>query len=67
MWLVLFCIQGCIPNNTTPTFQEVGGKLNPSHFVAGIMTSHGIALTITELIDLYSQVILTSLLATVFN
>ena len=31
------------PNNTTPTFQD------------GIRTSQGIALTITKLIDFYSQ------------
>ena len=51
-----------IPNNTTPTFQEVGrvtNKLNPSHFVDGIITSHGIPLTITKLIDFYSQGICT--------
>ena len=52
-----------IPNNTTPTFQE----LNPSHFVDVIRTSHGIALTITNLIDFYSQGISTFLFATVFN
>ena len=43
-----------IPYNTTPTFQEVGRYLNPSHFVDDIRTSHGIALTITKLIDFYS-------------
>ena len=40
-----------IPNNTTPTFQEVGGVTQPSHFVDGIKTFHGIALAITKLID----------------
>ena len=44
-----------IPNKTTPTFQE---ELNPSNFVDGIRTYHGIALTITELNDFYSQGIL---------
>ena len=33
-----------IPNNTTPTFQEVG-----AHFVDGIITFHGIASAITKL------------------
>ena len=37
----------------------------PSHFVDG--TSHGIALTITKLIDFCSQGIFTLLFATVFN
>ena len=46
-----------IPNNTTPTFQEVGG----------IRTSHGIALTITKLINFYFQCTFTILFATVFN
>ena len=32
-----------IPNKTTPTFQEVGGVAQPSYFVDGIRTSHGIA------------------------
>ena len=41
--------------NTTPTFQEVCGVAQPLIFVDGIRTSHGIALTITKLIDLYSQ------------
>ena len=56
-----------IPTNTTPTFTEVGGVLNPSQFVESIRTSHGIALTITKLIDFYSQGIFTFLFATVFN
>ena len=43
-----------IPNNTTPTFTKVGGVTEPSQFVDGIRTSHGIALTITKLIDFYS-------------
>ena len=46
-----------IPNNITPTFQEVVGLLTPSHFVGAIRTYHGIALTITKLIDFYSQCI----------
>ena len=46
-----------IPNNTTPTFQ-VGD---------GIENYHGITLTITKLIDFYSQGIFTLLIATVFN
>ena len=56
-----------IPNNTTPSFQEVGGVISPSYFVDGIRTSHGIAFTITKLIELYSQGIFTFLFATVFN
>ena len=56
-----------IPNNTTPTFTEVGGVTYPTQFVDGIRTSHGIALTITKLIDFYSQGIFTFLFATVFN
>ena len=31
-----------IPNNTTPIFKKWVGKRNPSHFVDGIRTSHGI-------------------------
>ena len=27
-----------IPNNTTPSFQEVGGYLNPAYFVDGMRT-----------------------------
>ena len=41
-----------IPNYTTPTFQEVGGVTLHS---ISIRTSHGIALTITKLIDFNSQ------------
>ena len=48
-------------------FKKWAVLLNPSHFVDGTMTSHGIALTITKLIDLYSQGISTFLFATVFN
>ena len=52
-----------IPNNTIPTFQEVGeGSLTPHILVDGIRTSHGIVLTIT-LIDFYSQGIFTFCLA----
>ena len=40
---------------------------NPSHFVDGIRTAHGIALTITKLSDFYSQGICTFFFATVFN
>ena len=36
-----------IPNNATPTFQEVGGVTQPSYFVDGIRTSDCIVLTIT--------------------
>ena len=43
-----------IPNNTTPTFQEVGGVTQPTYFVDGIRTSHGIPLTTTKVIDFYS-------------
>ena len=38
--------------------------LNPSHFVDGIRTSYGIILTITKLIDFYSQSCFTFLFAT---
>ena len=41
--------------------------VNPSHFVDGISTSHGIALTITNLIVFYSLGIFAFLFATVFN
>ena len=60
-----------IPNNTVPTFQEVGGVTKPPlHFVNGIITSRDIALTITKWIDFYSRYFLgifTFLFATVFN
>ena len=48
-------------------FKKWMGLLNPSHFVDGIRNSHGIASTITKLIDFYSQGIITVLFATVFN
>ena len=48
-------------------FKKWIGHLNPSHFVDGIRISNGIALTITKLIDFYSQSIFTFLFATVFN
>ena len=44
-----------ISNNTIPTFQEVGGVTQPAYFVDGIRPSHGITLTITKVIDFYSQ------------
>ena len=53
--------------NTIPTFQEVGGLTQPPIFCQGIRTSHGIALTITKVIDFYSQGNFTFLFATVFN
>ena len=57
-----------IPNNTTPTFPRSGwGNLTPHILSMGMRTSHGIALTITKLIDFYSQGIFTFLFATVFN
>ena len=56
-----------IPYNTTPTLQEVGGVTQPAYFIDGIRNSHGITLTITEVIDFYSQGIFTFLLAAVFN
>ena len=56
-----------IPNNTTPTFQEVGGVTFHTHFIDGIRTSHGITLTITKLIDFYSQCIFAFLFASIFN
>ena len=48
-------------------FKKWVGYLNPLHFVDVIRTSHGIALTVTKLIDFYSQCIFTFLFATVFN
>ena len=36
-------------------FKKWVDLLNPSHYVYGIRTSHGIALTITKLVDFYSQ------------
>ena len=48
-------------------FKKWVGKLNPSRFVDGIRTSHGIALTITHLIDFYSPGIFTFLFATIFK
>ena len=56
-----------IPNISTPTFQEVGWVTHPLIFGEGIRIAHGIALTITKLIDFYSQGILTLLFATVFR
>ena len=56
-----------IPNNTTPTFQEVGWLTLPLTFVDDNRTSHGIVVTITKLIDFYSQSIFTFLFATVFT
>ena len=56
-----------VPYNTTPTFQEVGGESLSLTFVGGIRIPHGIALTITKLIDFSSQGIFTFLFATVFN
>ena len=47
--------------------QKWVGYLNPSQFVDGIRTSHGITLTITNLVDFYSQCIFTFLFATVFS
>ena len=62
---ISYVFKKIIPYNTTPTFQEVGWVINPAHFVDDIRTAHGIALTITKLIDFYSQGILTFLFATV--
>ena len=56
-----------IPNNTTHTFQEVGGVTKPLTFCRWHKNSHGIALTITKLIGFYSQGIFFCLFATVFN
>ena len=47
-----------ISYNTTPFFMKWAGLPYPSYFVDGIRT-HGIALTITKLIDFYSQGIFT--------
>ena len=47
-----------IPNNSTPTFQEVGGETQPLNFVEGIIISHGIALTITKLISTFEGFLL---------
>ena len=63
MWgLVSSVFKKIIPNNTTTTFQKVGW-----YFVDGIWISYGTALTITKMIDFYSQCIFTFLFATVFN
>ena len=43
------------------------GQPNPSYFVDGIRTSHGIALTIIKFIHFYSEGVFTFLFATVFN
>ena len=48
-------------------FKKCVGKFNPSHFVDGIRNYHGIRLTITKLIDFYSQVIFNVLFATIFS
>ena len=48
-------------------FKRWVGYLNPSHFADGLRTSHGIALTITKLIDFSSQGIITFLFVTVFK
>ena len=50
-----------IRNNTIPTFQEVGGVNQHLIFCQRYNNFHGIALTITQLIDFYSQCILTLL------
>ena len=50
-----------IPYNTSPTFKEVGGVTQPRTFCRDI------TLTITKLIDFYSQGIFTFLFVTVFN
>ena len=64
---ICYVFKKIIPYNTTPTFHEVGGVTQLAHFVDDTRTSHGIALTITKLIDFYSQGIFTILFATVFN
>ena len=48
-----------IPFNTTLLLKKWVGLLYPSHFVDDIITSHGIALTISKLIDFYYQGIFT--------
>ena len=59
VWLFCSVFKKIIPNNIIPTFQEVGRVTQPSYFVDGIRTSHGIMLTITKLIDFYTQGIFT--------
>ena len=59
-----------IPNNFTPTFQEVGWVAQPLIFCRrhkNFSWSHGIELIITKLIGFYSQCVITLLFATVFN
>ena len=56
-----------IPINTSPTFQEVGGVTKPSQFVDGLRTFHGIASTITKLIDFYSHCIFNFLVCHCFQ
>ena len=48
-------------------FKNWVGYLNPSHFVDVIRTSHDIVLTITKMIDFYSQGIFTFLFATIIK
>ena len=66
VWLISSVFKKMIPNNTTPTFQEVGGVTQPRIFYDGIRT-HGIPLPITKLIDFYFQRVFTFLFATVFS
>ena len=56
-----------IPNNTTPTFQEVGGVTQPCIFCRWHKNFLWYRITITEVIDFYSQGNFTFLFATVFN
>ena len=56
-----------IPNTTTPTFQEMSGVTQPLIFIDSIITSHGIAVNITKLIDFNSQCIFTFLIAPFFQ
>ena len=53
-----------IPNNITPTFQEVGGVTQPPRWHKNFSWY---VLTVTKLIDFYSRSIYTFLFATVFN
>ena len=64
--LVLYSRKLCLI--TLPLlFKKWVGELNPSHFVDCIRTSHGITLTVTKLIVVYSQGIFTFLFAISFN
>ena len=55
------------PVTLHPIFKKWVGLFNPSYFVEGREKSHGIALTITELMISTFNVLFSFLFATVFN